>query len=129
MLLRSNSNRTTLLKQHQILLIEVEKGEGLQSARFYELTEKMRVILYHQAELKDFWKQVEKKPKESHLLHISCTDKDLLNLPWQIAIDRKKHSNVYVVKGEAGIKKPAEHKATPGPLKILVMISSPESLD
>lgn len=115
----------TLRKEYETLLHKLGQGKKLYPDYLGELTETMRALLYNQAGLQAFWQQVGEKPQEHYHLHLTHTDKTLLNLPWQMAIDEELHPFVYVSKGAAGMESLPVYQPKEGPLKILVMISSP----
>ncbi|HEX9975001.1 MAG TPA: CHAT domain-containing protein, partial [bacterium] len=71
----------------------------------------------------------------NEFFHVNLTfpDAEILNLPWGIATDPiskrplNEHPQIFISKNSLP-KKPAIKPATPGPLKILVMIASPKNL-
>lgn len=124
-LIFTKNEAATLHKEYETLLHKLGQGKKLYADYLGELTETMRALLYNQAGLKPFWQQVGEKPQEHYHLHLTHTDKTLLNLPWQMAIDEELHPFVYVSKGSADMESLPVYQPKEGPLKILVMISSP----
>ena len=115
--------------QYQALLKHLEKGRGLLQEDLPDIRNTMQNILHGQEGLQDFWKQVREHPYEHYQLHLVHADKDLLNLPWQLAVDDVQYPFVRISKGLPSAKSLASYKPRPGPLKILIMISSPEDAD
>jgi len=118
-----------LKKSYHALMQQLETGKEIDKHSMDELTEAMRVILQSQKELQSFWQQVKTNPAKHHHLHLTHNDKELLNLPWQIAIDTKQYPGIYISKGPTAISSGTDYHPQPGPLRILVMISSPEDLN
>jgi tetratricopeptide (TPR) repeat protein len=107
------------------LLHKINLGKTLDPAYLAALTQRMRELLYAQEALTTFWQTVEATPDNTYHLHLMHRDKELLNLPWQMAIDDYKHPAVYISKGSTAAQPPVAYTPQAGPLKILVMISSP----
>lgn len=116
-----------LNNQYAHLFPHFESGEGPREQYIAALKKTMQEKLLSQSGLRDFWEQVRNEPQQYHHLHLVYKQKELLNLPWQMAIDEEKYSNVYISKGTEPVKSgPLQPDA--GPLQLLVMISSPDDL-
>ncbi|AXY77909.1 CHAT domain-containing protein [Paraflavitalea soli] len=121
----SSTEAATLREAYARLLHKIEQGKQLHPQYLAQLQEIMRGLLYEQKKLTSFWKQVRRHPKAAYHLHLTHKDKSLLNLPWQMAIDQETFPFVYVSKGAPVEKALPVYQPQAGPLKILVMISSP----
>ncbi|SIO46044.1 tetratricopeptide repeat protein [Chitinophaga niabensis] len=117
---------TRLKKGYGKLLHKLNLGKTLDAAYLAALTLAMREQLYAQKKLTAFWQKAAAAPESTHHLHLVHRDKELLNLPWQMAIDGDKHPSVYISKGFIAEQPSAVYTPQAGPLKILIMISSPE---
>ena len=115
-----------LKKAYGKFLHKLNLGKTIQPAYLGALTLVMRQQLYAQEALAAFWENVEAAPESTHHLHLMHRDKELLNLPWQMAIDENKHPSVYISKGFTIEQQLAAYTPQAGPLKVLIMISSPE---
>ena len=111
------------------LLHKMEQGKQLHPQYLTHLQETMRTLLYEQKQLEAFWQQVRAQPQAAYHLHLTHTDKALLNLPWQMAIDQEAFPLLFVSKGAPVKKALPVYQPQAGPLKILVMISSPVNMD
>ena len=121
----SENERTQLHQLYKKLTHYLETGESLPPEYFIRLRQSMQDVLYDQKELAGFWEAAQKG--DYHHLHLTHEDKALLNLPWQIAIDTTVYPSVHISKGlPSSVMTPLTPQ--PGPLRILVMISSPEDL-
>jgi tetratricopeptide (TPR) repeat protein len=118
-----------LRKEYETLLHKIEQGKKLHPEYLADLTDTMRTLLYEQKGMEVFWQTVQAQPQDSYHLHLTHKDKALLNLPWQMAIDRDAHPLLYVSKGAPVSKQLRIYEPKAGPLQILVMISSPINED
>jgi tetratricopeptide (TPR) repeat protein len=114
-----------LAEQYQLLFRHFEEGNGPRAQYLATLKATMQQILFSQDGLKDFWLAVKDNPQQQYHLHLVYKVKELLNLPWQLAVD----GNVCISKNTSPVKRQGSLLPHPGPLKLLVMISSPEDLD
>jgi tetratricopeptide (TPR) repeat protein len=118
-----------LREQFGILKRFLEAGNVLPPAGHQKLTETLRHALLNQEGLQGFWHKTKHHPLDHHHLHLTDTDKELVNLPWLLAIDENKYPYFHVTKGVPDSNVPTPYLPPPGPLKILVMISSPGDLE
>lgn len=117
-----------LQDQHLLLFRHFEGGQGPREQYLAMLKKTMQEMLLRQSGLTHFWSKVYNEPKQYHHLHLVYKEKELLNLPWQMAVGDDNFSQVYISKGTAPVKAAPLEPAT-GPLQLLVMISSPDDLD
>lgn len=129
LLVFTDDDRANLKKRYHALMQKLEVGKEVEKQLIDELTETMRVILQGQKDLQPLWEQVHKYPAKHYHLHLAHSEKEMLNLPWQLAIDTKQYPFIHISKGSAADIVLAEYKPQPGPLRILVMISSPDDLN
>lgn len=117
-----------LWKLYESLTRQLENNKGLVEKDLHEMGHLMFTVLKNQPGLEVFWLQVQENPFERYYLHLTHADKEILNLPWQLAIDDKKYPFIYISKGWLGNSLSNEFKPQPGPLRVLVMIASPDDL-
>lgn len=129
LLVFTEDDRALLRKRYLALMMVLEEGKEIEKNSMDELAESMRVILQSQKELQPFWQQVQQHPSKHYQLHLTHADKELLNLPWHLAIDPKQYPFIHISKGATGVTSLPAYIPQPGPLRILVMISSPEDLN
>jgi tetratricopeptide (TPR) repeat protein len=115
-----------LKKAYGKFMHKLNLGKAIQPSYLAALTLVMQEQLYAQEALTAFWQKIEVAPESTYHLHLIHRDKELLNLPWQMAIDEEKHPSVYISKGFITEKLSVDYIPQAGPLKILIMISSPE---
>lgn len=119
-----NTTETRLLReQYQLLFRHLEEGKGPREQYLAALKQTMQRILFNQAGLKDLWQQVKEDTQHPYHLHLVYKEKELLNLPWQLAVGER----IYISKSTSRVGE--SEPPHPGPLKVLIMISSPEDLD
>lgn len=128
-LLLSPREISILREEYLVLLRKLEQGNMLEKYYLATLQKGMRDILYAQPGMQDFLQQAREQPLNRYHLHLICSDKELLNLPWQMAFDDEGCPYICVSKSTAVPDPLAEYKPQAGPLKILIMISSPGDLD
>lgn len=125
----TDDDRAKLKKRYHALMQKLEMGKMIEKHSIGDLTEAMRVILQSQKGLQPFWQQVQQDPAKHYQLHLTYADKELLNLPWHLAIDTKQYPFIHISKGATSVKSLSPYLPQPGPLRILVMVSSPEDLN
>ena len=106
------------------LLEQLERLQFITPPLFDELTQAMREYLFQQPGFQNIW---EKAENAHHTIHLRHSDNELLNLPWRLAVEDRR--GLYLSKGISG--KSIDSLFQPQnalPLKILVMVSSPEDL-
>lgn len=128
LLVFTEEDHAILRKRYLSLMMAFEEGKELEKHSMEELTETMRVILQGQKGMQPFWQQVQKDPAKHYHLHLTHGDKELLNLPWHLAIDTTQYPFIHISKGAASAASMPIYTPQAGPLRILVMISSPEDL-
>ena len=117
-----------LREEYLVLLRKLEQGNRVEKYYLATLQKGIRDILYAQPGMQDFLQQMKEQPFNRYHLHLICADKELLNLPWQMAFEEEPYT-VSVSKGTAVPDSFDAYKPLAGPLKILIMISSPGDLD
>lgn len=122
----TKNDRTRLYELNEKFVKQLENGRGLQPEFFAALKQSLKELLNQQKGVQEFWKEVQKDPQGQYHLHITHKDKSILNLPWQIAVE---DPAVHISKGLPATGHFDHHTPQAGPLRILVMISSPEDLD
>jgi tetratricopeptide (TPR) repeat protein len=124
LLVFTDDDRAKLQDRYHGLMQMFEAGASIGKSSMDELKEIMRVMLEGQKGLQSFWQEVQKQPDRSYHLHLMYNEKELLNLPWHMAVN----PNVHISKGPLANTALPAYKPQPGPLRILVMISSPDDL-
>ena len=111
-----------LLRQYNAFVHQLENGRPLQPQLLGELRAAMRAGLEAQPGLPEWRADAQ---LNHHLLHLTHPSNELLNLPWRLAVEDAPF--LYLTKGLpiAGAL-PAYAPANALPLKVLVMIASPE---
>ena len=99
LLVFTDEDCTKLKKRYHGLVQKLEVGSEIERHSIDDLTEAMRVILQSQKDLQPFLKQVQADPAKHYHLHLTHHDKELLNLPWQLAIDTKQYPFIHISKG------------------------------
>jgi tetratricopeptide (TPR) repeat protein len=117
-----------LQEHHRILIEKLNKGKSLQWDYIAGLVQDMKAIFRKQSGLHSFWHQVQRDQEKHHYLHLTHDNKEILNLPWQMAIDADEYPFVYISKGFPKQLLNDQHPAQAKPLKVLIMISSPDDL-
>ena len=107
------------------LLKELEGGRHRLTPELFDgLRAAMRECLLQQPGFQEVWKQAE---TTHHVVHLRHGDNELLNLPWRLAVEDRPY--LHLLKGlPDGNSTEIFQPKIPLPLKILVMISSPEDL-
>jgi len=114
-----------LQEQYQQLQQQLERGLPLQPTLFSDLQSSMQNILQQQTDFPDINLFT---PAQHHIIHLMHEDNFILNLPWRLAVENR--DRIYLTKGLLKTEEIAEYQAVnPLPLKILVMIASPEDSD
>ncbi|WP_315821244.1 hypothetical protein [Paraflavitalea speifideaquila] len=85
--------------QQQEKQATLKRLEKLHPEYLADLTDTMSGLLHQQKGMEAFWQTVQTQPQHSYHLHLTHKDKALLNLPWQMAIDRDAYPSLYVSKG------------------------------
>lgn len=96
----------------------IEHGTPLSQALFDELVQQMRLIIEQQdLPSRDL----------AGSLHLTHARNDLLNLPWQLAFEADRGIDLLISKGlTTSLQLQAHQPTNPLPLKVLIMIASPE---
>src|SRR5690348_4981166 len=124
-----NDIQSNLLElNYKLLFQHLNKGKSPIEQYMTALKETMQEILFNQEGLKDFWAKVNRAPNQFHHLHLVYRKKELLNLPWQMAIDENRYPFLFISKSTSTVSTKGSFLLKPAPLKLLVMISSPEDL-
>ena len=111
-----------LQAQYQQLQQQLEQGLPLQPVLFADLRSSMQTILEGQTDFPDIAKFT---AAQHHTLHLMHDNNFILNLPWRLALENR--DRIYLSKGLPTAATISDYQATnPLPLKILVMIASPE---
>lgn len=125
-LIFTKNDRIRLIELYEQFVKQLENISRLQPGLFISLKQELKEMLHRQKGMQDLWKQVQQDPNGEFHLHITHKDKAILNLPWQIAVD---NSAVHITKGLPVAGSFNRYTPQAGPLRILVMIASPEDLD
>lgn len=121
----SKNDRIRLQELYEEFIRQLEKSQGMDPEFFLSLKQSLSELLHLQTGLRDFLDRIQQNPLGTNHLHLTHKDKSILNLPWQIVFD---NTAVHISKGLPAGSFDC-HTPKPGPLRILVMISSPEDLD
>lgn len=108
------------------LVRTLEYRDSIPENHLGRLIRALRRILNGQPGLQHFWTSAQGDRTNWHHLHVTHRDKELLNLPWQMAVDVEQYPAVYLSKGLPQAVIAENYELQPGPLKVLIMISSPE---
>jgi len=125
----TDDHRIALTDGYHALMQSLEAGTGVQKQSMDKLTAVMQALLAEQKSLQPFWEQIRTNPERPCHLHLMCKEKELLNLPWQLAIDPQRDLPIQLSKGPATDAAFPIYRPQAGPLRILVVISSPDDLD
>ncbi|MGB0930927.1 MAG: CHAT domain-containing protein [Chitinophagales bacterium] len=117
-----NPQTQNLLQLQQQLNEKLEQWGSLRPEMLADLTEEMKKILQGQTEYPDIAAQARNRQSRLHLTH---DDPNILNLPWRLATQEL--SLLFLTKGKNTQGDLPILEADNPPLKILVMISSPEN--
>ncbi|MEO0896937.1 MAG: CHAT domain-containing protein [Bacteroidota bacterium] len=115
--------KSALLTQYDSMLKNMERLQHIPAHEQQKLADLMQTTLQQQPEFKEIW---EKPASQHHVLQLVHEDSRILNLPWRLGLEGKK--GLYLCQGHTDFsqKAPFDQPAAL-PLKILVMVSSPEN--
>jgi tetratricopeptide (TPR) repeat protein len=113
-----------LTQLNEILSQKLEQIGTLRPEMLADLTIEIKRILEAQTEFQNIAAKIQNKQTRLHLTH---DNPNILNLPWRLATQNLE--NLYLTKGKNIERDLPILKADNPPLKILVMISSPENSD
>src|SRR5689334_2623495 len=88
-----------LQEHHNILIEKLNRGKSLQWDYIAELVQDMKKIFRNQSGLRAFREQLQRDQQKHYYLHLTNDNKEILNLPWQMAIEADEYPNVYISKG------------------------------
>ena len=122
-----------LKKNSREVMQYLERGSPMQLTMLKELADDLTKIVKHSRQ----WQEVLQGINDSgefYCVHLQHPDNEILNLPWSIAVDDISGKplgqipQLYLTKTIPGYFKPSnkDFQAAAPPLKILIMISSPE---
>lgn len=118
----SEEEEKQLLRQYNAFVHQLENGKPLEPKLLIELRTAMRAALEAQPGFPEWLADAQ---LNHHLLHLTHSGNELLNLPWRLAVEDAPF--LYLTKGlPAEGALPAYEPASALPLKVLVMIASPE---
>ncbi|WP_421795404.1 tetratricopeptide repeat protein [Haliscomenobacter sp.] len=116
----SSEQNATLLKSYATLSTFLERAVPIPKNFHHTLKQQLSIILRTQ----NSWTDLLEDFNSRHLLHLQHPDNRILNLPWELAIEDHPH----VLLSKSTIALGATYSAdNPLPLKILVMVASPEN--
>ncbi|MEM0994653.1 MAG: CHAT domain-containing protein, partial [Bacteroidota bacterium] len=115
----TEADRTALLAHYDELLQKMERQLPVSLPPLQKAL--LEVLSKHQQ-----WQEIEAFPStQHHAIHLRHEDSSMLNLPWQLALEGKGYR--YLSKGLPNSNEVCYEAHIPLPLKILVMIASPEN--
>lgn len=117
-----------LKEHHRILIEKLNKGRSLQWEYIAALIQDMKKVFRQQPGLAAFWEQVHSSQHKHHYLHLIHDNKEILNLPWQMVIEAEEYPFVYISKSFPQKIVNDLYPTQAKPLKVLIMISSPDDL-
>ena len=122
------ANRERLLQLHTEIETALEqRKKPFTPALLAALRTAMEETLAQQPGLNSFLEEARNSVNEHYHIHLTCNDRDILNLPWQLPVSDLPYC--YLTKSSALKGGLLPHPAQPHPLKILVMIAAPEGHD
>ncbi|WP_282777978.1 tetratricopeptide repeat protein [Phaeodactylibacter xiamenensis] len=117
----SSQQQEQLTTHYDHLLLKLENGRPLTPQLLDNLRQSMREVLEAQPELPEI---LEAARTQHQLVQLTHEDNTLLNLPWRLAVEDIPY--LYLTKGLPASRQNEQALQNPLPLKVLVMISSPE---